>query len=52
MEHANEHVEAIKGNKGDMCKMNTVRKDKGVILPHEILGTKGLTLKHCGKDDQ
>ena len=52
MEYAIEHVEVIRGNKGDLCKINKVRKHKGVILPHELLGTKGVTLKNCGQDDQ
>ena len=52
MEHEIEHVEVIKGNKGDLCKINKVRKHKEVILPNELLGTKGVTLKICGRDDK
>ena len=32
MEHTKEHVEAIKGNKGDMCKNNSIKNHKGVLL--------------------
>ena len=52
MECSNEHVEATKVNKVELCKINTVRKHKRVLLPHELLGTKGLKLENCGKDDQ
>ena len=52
MECAIEYVEAIKENKGDLCKINKVRKHKEVILPNELLETKEVTLKNCGQDDQ
>ena len=52
MEHVIKHVEDIKGKKGELCKINKVRKHTGVILPYELLGTKRVTLRTCGKDDQ
>ena len=52
MEHAIEYVDSIKGNKGDLRKINKVKKHKGVILPYELLGTKGVTLTNCVKYDQ
>ena len=36
MEHEIAHVDDIKRNKGDLCKINKVRKHKGVILPYHI----------------
>ena len=42
MEHAREYVEAIKGTKGEMCKVNTVRKCKGEFLLYELLGMRGV----------
>ena len=51
MEYSNEHVETMKGNKGDLCKINTVRKHKWLLLPYELLGTKWENLTNCGKDD-
>ena len=37
IEHARECIEATKGKKEDRNKINTVRKNKGVWLPHEVL---------------
>ena len=50
IEHAFEKVEATKGIKEDLRKINQVRKCGIVCLPHELIGSSGVTLKHCSKD--
>ena len=44
-----EHVEAIKGTKGDACKINAVRKQKGALSTHESLGTRGFNSTNYGR---
>ena len=41
MEHVREHVDLTKVSKEDVIKINAVRKNKGVCLPHEELGACG-----------
>ena len=41
MEHAIEHIKTKKGNGKLLQKINVVRKSKGVMLPHDLLGEKG-----------
>ena len=48
MAHAREHIEAIKGAKGDMCKISTVRNNEKVFLTYELLGMRGVQLENCG----
>ena len=48
MEYAQECVELTKGKKGDINKINAVRKHKGVCLPYEVLGKTGLKPTNCG----
>ena len=50
MECARYHVEAKKGNK-DVSKINSVRKNKGVCLPHEVLGECGAKPTNCGRNE-
>ena len=52
MEHALEHVEAIKGSKDDLRKINKFRKCMRVIFPFELLGSSRMTLTKCGQDIQ
>ena len=51
MELAREHVEATNGTKSDMCKINSVRKHKGLFLTFESLGMRGLTLTRCSRNN-
>ena len=50
MEHAVEHVEAIKGSEEELRKINKVRKHKRLMLTCEFVGSSGVTLKSYGRD--
>ena len=51
MEHARECVEATRGKKEDMNKINTVRKHERECLPYEVLGEFGLKTTNCGRKE-
>ena len=51
MEYTQKHAEATKGNKGNMCKTNSVRKHNRVLLTYERLDTRGVNLTNCGKNN-
>ena len=42
IEHSREHVDAVKGSKEDIIKIDAVRKNKGVHLPCEVIDACGV----------